>query len=281
MGKILEITDNLKLALNRGGFAVKGFTFSGREPPPNLSNDGTSIIVGGMKWYPKEDCISLNTIILNFDYKKRGKKSSAMNNKVPPDFTRKDCVARVAEVFDILGKVTPIMSSFKYDLRTLISRKLEWDDQIPNDLRSLWVSNFELIKELSNLKFRRAIVPEDALDLDIETIDTGDATQTLVCSAIYARFKRKCGRYSCQLVFSRSKLVPEGTTLPRSELLVAYLNATTGHVIKLTFGSYHKKCIKLTDSEVVLHWINNTDSALKQWVRNRVIEINRLADKKL
>ena len=100
--KILEITDNLKLALNRGGFAVKGFTFSGREPPPNLSNDGTSIIVGGMKPYPKEDCISLYTNILNFDYKKRGKKSSAVNNKVPPDFTRRDCVARVAEVFDIL-----------------------------------------------------------------------------------------------------------------------------------------------------------------------------------
>ena len=54
-GKILEITDNLKLPLNRGGFAVKGFTFSGRDPPPNLSKDGTSITVGGMKWYHKGD----------------------------------------------------------------------------------------------------------------------------------------------------------------------------------------------------------------------------------
>ena len=53
--KILENTDNLKLVLNRGGFAVKGFTFNGRDPPPNLSSDGTSINVGGMKWYPKKD----------------------------------------------------------------------------------------------------------------------------------------------------------------------------------------------------------------------------------
>ena len=75
--------------------------------------------------------------------------------------------------------------------------------------------------------------------------------------------------------------MPEVKTLPRSELLAACLNATTGHVVKLSFGPYHKKCIKLTDSQVVLHWINNTNGALKQWVRNRVIEINRLSEKRL
>ena len=40
--KILESTNNLKLVLNRGGF-----TFSGKDPPPNLPSDGTSINVGG------------------------------------------------------------------------------------------------------------------------------------------------------------------------------------------------------------------------------------------
>ena len=75
--------------------------------------------------------------------------------------------------------------------------------------------------------------------------------------------------------------MPEGTTLPRSELLAASLNATTGHIVKLSFGSYHISCLKLTDSQVVLHWINDTEGAVKQWVRNRVIEINRLADKSL
>ena len=108
-------------------------------------------------------------------------------------------------------------------------------------------------------------MPTDAVNLEIDTIDTGDATQTLIFSAIYARFKRKCGKYSCQLVFSRFKLVPVDTTLPRSGLLAACMHAATGHVVKLSFGSYHKKCTKLTDSQVVLRWINNTDGALKQW----------------
>ena len=36
--------------------------------------------------------------------------------------------------------------------------------------------------------------------------------------------------------------------------------------------------MKLTDSQVVLHWINNHDKPVKQWVRNRVVEINRYTE---
>ena len=43
----------------------------------------------------------------------------------------------------------------------------------------------------------------------------------------------------------------------------------------------HKKAWKLTDSQLVLHWIGSTRSALKMWVRNRVVEINMLADSSL
>ena len=52
------------------------------------------------------------------------------------------------------------------------------------------------------------------------------------------------------------------------------------HVVKLSFGSYFKECVKLTDSQIVLHWISNRKLALKQWVRSRVIEINRLTESK-
>ena len=38
-----------------------------------------------------------------------------------------------------------------------------------------------------------------------------------------------------------------------------------------------KYATKLTDSQIVLHWINSKDIPLKQWVRNREIEINRFS----
>ena len=53
------------------------------------------------------------------------------------------------------------------------------------------------------------VVPVDAVSLDVDTIEFGDASESLFCAAIYARFLRKDGSYSCQLIFSRSKLVPK------------------------------------------------------------------------
>jgi len=63
----------------------------------------------------------------------------------------------------------------KLDLHDLVTRRLDWDDCISNDLRPIWTSNFEMIQEINNLKFRRAIVPDDAIDLNIDTIDFADS----------------------------------------------------------------------------------------------------------
>ena len=51
--EVNETTDQLSIALAKGGFSLKGFTFSGQNPPEHLSDDGKSITVGGLKWYPK------------------------------------------------------------------------------------------------------------------------------------------------------------------------------------------------------------------------------------
>ena len=91
---------------------------------------------------------------------------------------------------------------------------LGWDDVLPDNLRTIWTSNFELMQEIKGIAYRRAIVPRDAKNLNIFTLDTGDASSKLICAAIYARFERKCGSFSCQLVFSRSKVLPEGISIP-------------------------------------------------------------------
>ena len=96
----------------------------------------------------------------------------------------------------------------KLDLRELVTRRLQWDDVLPDELRALWLSNFEMIQELRNLRYKRTVVPEDAVSLEINTIDIADASTSLACVAIYARILRRNGEYSCQLVLARSRLIP-------------------------------------------------------------------------
>ena len=104
-----QSADELAAVLAAGGYTLKGFTFSGNPPPSDLSRDGKSINVTGMKWYPEEDMIGLDVGELNFGTKQRGKKPLTEEaRKIPSILTRKHCVAKVAEIYDIAGKITPI-----------------------------------------------------------------------------------------------------------------------------------------------------------------------------
>ena len=75
-----DITDKLEVVLTKGGFRLKGITFSGYDPPDKLCNENKSINVAGMKWYSKHDLLSLNLNALNFSKKQRGKKNENMNS---------------------------------------------------------------------------------------------------------------------------------------------------------------------------------------------------------
>ena len=66
------------------------------------------------------------------------------------------------------------------NISTLHKKCPNWDDSIPSELKELWASNFDLVEEIRNLNFQRAIVPQDAVSLDIETIETADASEHLV-----------------------------------------------------------------------------------------------------
>ena len=91
--------DELDLVLMHGGFSLKGFTFSGFNPPNALSEDGHSISVAGMKWFSKDDVISLDIGPLNFSKRTRGQRQNP-SSEVPDYLTRRHCVSKVAEIFN-------------------------------------------------------------------------------------------------------------------------------------------------------------------------------------
>ena len=225
-----------------------------------------------------EDKIGINVSKLNFEKKSRGRKSGDGDGVLPEKITKRDCVSKVAELFDPLGRIVPLIAGMKQDINLLHTSSLNWDDKIADNLRRIWKSNFELMEEIGTIRFNRGIMPMYAKGLDIEIIGTGDASQKIICGAIYARVEKRDGTFSCQLIFARSKVITEGISIPRAELMVAALNATTGYIVGKALESRYIKTLKLTDSQVALHWICSKRTSLKTWVRNNVIEINRLCD---
>ena len=272
MKEMYVVTDDLKVGLETGGFTLKGFTFSVKLPDGKISADGKSIHMGGLKWFSKEDELGINMNDLNFAMKIRGRKDEVSKGVIPQDWTKRDCVSKVAECFSPTRIILPCK---------LHARGVEWDDQIPDNLRSIWESNFEMLSEIRNLKYKQAIVLIDAKSLDIETIGMGDASQKMIYAAIYARFEKRDGGFLYQMIFARLKVISNDTSTPRAELMAALLNATTGYVVEKALGDRHKSTVKLTNSQGALHGICSKRRVLKTWVRNRVIEINRLCNSSL
>ena len=54
-----------------------------------------------------------------------------------------------------------------------------------------------------------------------------------------------------------------------------YQELNREEVVRRSFKNLHKEAFNFTDSQISLFWITNDQKPLKQWVRNRVIEIQR------
>ena len=54
-----------------------------------------------MRWFPKEDLVLFDISELNFAKKCRGKKPSKLENIILANITRRHCVSKVSEIFDL------------------------------------------------------------------------------------------------------------------------------------------------------------------------------------
>ena len=135
---MLSGTESLEASVLKGGSRLKGFTISGDNPSENLSSDGVSVVVAGLRWFPEGDFIKLNISELNFNKKLRGKKSAENVGVIPNAFSKRDCLRRVSEIYDPLGRIAPILAGMKLDISFLYQRQLAWDDPIPSDLKAIW-----------------------------------------------------------------------------------------------------------------------------------------------
>ena len=98
--------------------------------------------------------------------------------------TRRHCVSKVPEVYNLTGKLTPLTASLKTNLQELVKRNLQWDDGIPDNLRAQWTLNFDIMIEIKTLTSKTAIVPDDAVNLDIQTLEFADASKEMACAAL-------------------------------------------------------------------------------------------------
>ena len=185
------------------------------------------------------------------------------------------CTSVSARIYDIPGFTAPLSLKLKYDLRELIKEDPSWDNPISSSLRAKWIENFKLIEELRDVLYVKCPIPEDALRPSVRIWILSDAAPDggIIISA-HAGCERRDGTWSCQLLFARSLLAPNGWTTPKVELHALSSLANMSNILEKALTERWLEIIYSgSDSEIAICWTIYEKARLQVFHRMRVSNI--------
>ena len=276
-GTQTSLAHQIQQVLAYGGMEVKGFAISGEEPPAELSADGETVGVLGYVWNTKCDLLSLESKVVDLICSK-GKQinprpSLDLQFENPLLFTKRNILSLSLRLFDPLGLFSPVYGPLKLAVQEVVTNTDGWDTTVDANYKPVFRSLIEMLTQLPPIRLPRAAVRGEG---GIELVCFCDASQSLMCAAVYARTVDARGDVSIHLICAKQKL-SNGSSIPRSELKALVIGASLCHTIR-------KRCDKvesvkiLTDSAIALLWALSDHRPLTSNIRNSVLEIRRLTD---
>ncbi len=213
----------------------------------------------GIHWDVAQDCLRVP--------------SPEIDSSVTP--TKRIVASVTAKVFDILGFFAPTTILAKMLLQKLWISKVTWDQPLPEELLPSWEQWIHDIPAITSHPIIRRYTSNDAPVRLKELHGFSDASKDAYGAVIYLRQLHEDGTISISMVIAKARVSPlKGLTIPRAELLAAYL------MIKLL--DYAAQTLHITpstawtDSAIVLCWMRKMPSSLNAFVANRVMAIQEI-----
>ena len=113
----------------------------------------------------------------------------------------------------------------------------------------------------------------NAVSCDMETIAAENTAEYVKIVGVWARFRLKSGKFSCQLLIGRSLLAAEDATIPKSKLDVSMMTSNLCWIVQLALEKW------VTSYLVIGHISMCRDTSKKKrlylYYRNRTVQIRR------
>ncbi|XP_046417532.1 uncharacterized protein LOC124178336 [Neodiprion fabricii] len=193
--------------------------------------------------------------------------------------TKRNVLSRVAQIFDPLGWIAPVVVRGKIFIQELWSAGLDWDDPLPKILATRWRIYEEELKDIALISVPRYFGSRAnlAASQSVELHGFSDASQSALSAVVFLRLLTESNDIRVSLVAAKTRVAPlKKVTIPRLELSAAVL------LVRLV--SHLRKVLELenatihlwTDSTVALAYISGDPSRWTEYVRNRVNEIREI-----
>ena len=284
----MKLTENADKLFESAGLKVKGaWSMTGSKPHPDVSSDGLTVDIGGMEWCPPVDSVTVKIPQIHFGKKSRGRlvvgtetfdgELADLEKFVPSKLTRRQVVSKFAAIFDLFGHLTPETARMKKNVRSATQETADWDAFVSPETRSEVVKDLWRLYKLQGLKFSRAKIPFDAKNTRLHLVGCVDAADSLKIMGVWARFERKSGDFSSQLLIGRS-LLSRGGTIPKEELEAMTAGSNLLWICRKALEGWLEDYALCGDSVITLCWITSENKRLSLFHRNRVVQVRLNTD---
>ncbi|XP_055307436.1 uncharacterized protein LOC129571645, partial [Sitodiplosis mosellana] len=189
--------------------------------------------------------------------------------------TKRTVTSDVARLYDPLGLLTPVITRGKIFIRELWIANLDWDDKLPDEKRNRWLIFRETLKKVELVSVPRWMGSVSNTELELHGFC--DASGLAYAASIYYKVKDPSRGIRCGLLTSKSRVAPvQSVSIPRLELCGALLVAQLMKSVHKALGDRHITTHFWCDSQIVLHWIHKAPCLFKEFVANRVSEVQAI-----
>ena len=197
-----------------------------------------------------------------------------MVNKI---ITKASVLSEIASIFDPIGWLGPVVLQAKLFMKRLWLHQLEWNQELPDELKEEWREFQRNFPFLSSVRINRHcyIVNHESIEIH----GFSDASIEAYGAAVYVRSTDKQGNVQISLICAKSRVAPKKQkSLARLELCGALLLAKLVTRIVSVLSASINGIILWCDSTIVLNWITMLSSRLQTFVGNRVAAIQELSE---
>ncbi|XP_058456361.1 uncharacterized protein LOC131433782 [Malaya genurostris] len=264
--------------LKSAGFILRKWNSNCKEillnVPENLRDDKTILELNssncavktlGLIWEPSSDTFRFSTPKWSTDI-----------------ITKRTVLADVSRLFDPLGLVGPVIIQAKIFIQDLWKQECGWDEPLCEKLQEQWQEYRRNLTGLEGLTVPRWT----GIGANVKSVEIHgfcDASEKAYGVCIYIRTISEQGEVNLHLLTSKSRVAPlenlkkkkTKQTIPRLELSSALL---LSHVYEKVINSIriNAKAYFWTDSMIVKCWLASPPSRWKEFVANRVSEIQHI-----
>ncbi|XP_054259735.1 uncharacterized protein LOC128984441 [Macrosteles quadrilineatus] len=273
--RIQQITEIHK----SGGFKICNWLSNSKEIlleiPEDLKTNSTKQLqpesrlpterILGMWWYAETD---------HFSFHRNAEKVQLVETRYP---TKREVLRGAMSIFDPLGLVVPTTIKGRMLVQDIWRTNITWYEVLSIELSKKWQVWLQEVKCLQSFTIPRCYFNVKTIE-EVELHTFVDASEEAYAAVSYLRHGCARGAYKTMLVMARAKVAPlKQTTIPRLELQAAVLGCRIACSIIKDIDLTISRQIFWSDSVTVLHWLKSDPRQFKQYVSNRIGEIQDLS----